>query len=117
MTEEVPDRNALARQLADARDELTSLRKELEDAWETAAKWSQWVESLANKKAGLVSEVTVVEGTDEYDTMLSEANLLVEKFKDHWYDIGYATALRELRSHMSDAIADWAEKQGVDIRG
>ena len=29
---EVPDRNDLARQLADLRDEMTSLRKELEDA-------------------------------------------------------------------------------------
>jgi hypothetical protein len=93
------------------------MRKELLDAWETASRWAQWAESVANKKDGLVTETTVEVGSDSYNEMLDKGNDLIDKFKDHWYEVGYAQALRELRNHLSEAIADWADKQGIDIRG
>ena len=114
MTDEIPDRNTLARELADVRDEMTRLRQELNDAQTTAVQWAQWAESNADKLNG---ENYDYEKPDNYDTMLSEANVLMEKLKDHWYDIGYATALRELHAHMDEVLEAWANKQGVSIYG
>lgn len=107
------ERNALARQLADLRDEMAGLRQELLDAQQTAVMWSQWAEDTANKANGDITEVRNDQGTDAYEDMLTGAQRALEKVKDHWYDVGYAIALKELRDHWYDAIGDWADKQGV----
>jgi hypothetical protein len=89
--DEAPDRNTLARELADLRDEMISVRKELYDAQTTAVQWAQWAEENADKINGPDFNY---DKPDNYETMLSEANILQEKLKDYWYDVGYATALR-----------------------
>lgn len=103
------ERNTLARQLADLRDEMDSLREELHDAQNIAAQWSQWAESHAD-------ELNTDE-QDKYEEMLTDSQILIDKAKDYWYDIGYANALRELRNHISEVIGAWAEKQGIDLSG
>jgi hypothetical protein len=112
--DEAPDRNTLARELADLRDEMISVRKELYDAQTTAVQWAQWAEENADKINGPDFNY---DKPDNYETMLSEANILQEKLKDYWYDVGYATALRELTNHLPDVLEAWAQKNGVSIYG
>jgi len=106
MTEDLPDRNALARQLADVRDEMAELRKQLLEAQQTAAMWQQWAEAHAD-------EISTSYEDDKYEDMLTAAQHALEKVKDYNYDVGYATALKELRNHWYDAMDEWAEKMGV----
>ena len=106
------ERNDLARQLADIRDQLVDAQAQTLEAWQTSVMWSQWAEDTANKQDGLVTEVRNSDG-DSYEGMLSGAQEALEKVKDHWYDIGYATALKELHNHLDEVIGDWADKQGV----
>jgi hypothetical protein len=102
LVQQVLDRNVLARQCADLRDEIAGLRERVEKAEALAAQWRLWVDGASAQ----LEEA----GVSGYNTMLYESESAVDNVMQRSYDDGYREAIRQLSLDMDYMLREFVDR-------